>query len=230
MINHNSILIIDDESQIRKILSISLDAYGYKVFEAASGREGLTLAAINKPGLIILDLGLPDIPGEEVIRNLRTWNSVPIIILSVKNSEDDIVNCLDLGADDYLTKPFNTLELLARIRANIRRITDKTETPIYIDGPLKIDFTSRVVKKNGIEIKLTATEYSFLVLLIKNAGKVLTHRNILKEVWGNTFTENDHYPRIYVGHLRKKIEDNPSEPKWIVTESGVGYRFIPMSR
>ncbi len=226
MENKQHILIIDDEPQIRKILRITLESDSYKVIEAENGNDGITLAASHKPHLIILDLGLPDLDGISALKNIREWSSVPIIILSVRNSEEDIVNCLDIGADDYLTKPFNTSELLARIRANLRRVSQINEANIFSDGSLIIDLVSRVVKKDDQEIKLTATEYDLLVLFAKNVGKVLTHRYILKEIWGPAYIEQSQYPRVFVGNLRKKIEDDPSKPKLILTESGVGYRFV----
>ncbi len=225
MSNKNTIVIIDDELQIRKILSIALESSDFKIAEAGTAKEGITLAATSHPQLVILDLGLPDMDGFGVIKELRTWSNVPVIILSVRNSEEDIVKALDLGADDYLTKPFNTSELIARIKANIRRTqTIKGET-IFINGNLKIDFAARIVSKNNEEIKLTNTEYLLMTLFFQNIGKVLTHNYILKEVWGPSSVENSQYLRVFVGQLRKKIEDNASSPKFIVTESGVGYRM-----
>jgi two-component system, OmpR family, KDP operon response regulator KdpE len=226
MENKYHILIIDDEPQIRKILRITLETNSYKVIEAENGANGEAMAASNKPHLIILDLGLPDQEGISVLKNIRAWSSIPIIILSVRNSEQEIVSCLDNGADDYLTKPFNTSELLARIRANLRRATVISDTNCFTFESLFIDLVARVVKKNNEEIKLTATEYELLVLFIKNAGKVLTHRYILKEIWGPSYIEQSQYPRVFVGNLRKKIEDDSSSPKFIITESGVGYRFL----
>jgi len=226
MENKYNILIIDDEPQIRKILRITLESNSYIVMEAENGKEGIMLAAANKPHLIILDLGLPDQDGISVLKNIRDWSLIPIIILSVKNSEEDIVSCLDFGADDYLTKPFNTSELLARIRANLRRVSHINEANVFINGALSIDLVSRVVKKNDEELKLTATEYELLVLFAKNVGKVLTHRYILKEVWGSAYIEQPQYPRVFVGNLRKKIEDDAAKPKLIITESGVGYRLV----
>ena len=226
MENKYHILIIDDEPQIRKILRITLESNSYKVSEAENGNDGIVLAASHKPHLIILDLGLPDQDGISVLKNIRDWSSIPIIILSVRNSEEDIVNCLDIGADDYLAKPFNTSELLARIRANLRKSSHINEGNIFSDGSLVIDLVSRLVKKDNEEIRLTSTEYDLLVLFVKNVGKVLTHRFILKEIWGPAYIEQSQYPRVFVGNLRKKIEDDPSKPKLILTESGVGYRFV----
>jgi len=221
----NTVVVCDDESQIRKILTISLESADYKVVEAENGKEAITQIATSHPQLVILDLGLPDRDGLSVLKEIRTWTSVPVIILSVKNSEEDIVKALDLGADDYLTKPFNTSELLARIRANIRRTLQGDEDTVFQNGDLVIDLASRIVKKANTEIKLTNTEYLLLVLLAKNTDKVLTHRYILKEIWGPSAVENSQYLRVFIGQLRKKIENDYSNPELILTESGVGYRM-----
>ncbi len=226
MENKYNILIVDDEPQIRKILRITLESNSYKVMEAENGKDGIAFTAANKPNLIILDLGLPDQDGLSVLINIREWSNIPVIILSVRNSEEDIVSCLDQGADDYLTKPFNTSELLARIRASLRRSAQVNEENVYSDGSLSIDLVSRTVKKEAFEVKLTATEYDLLLLFVKNVGKVLTHRYILKEIWGPAYIEQSQHPRVFVGNLRKKIEDDPANPKYILTESGVGYRFV----
>jgi two-component system KDP operon response regulator KdpE len=228
MIIKNTIVVCDDESQIRKILTISLESADYKVVEAENGNDAIAQIATSHPQLVILDLGLPDRDGLSVLKEIRTWTSVPVIILSVKNSEEDIVKALDLGADDYLTKPFNTSELLARIRANIRRTLQGDEDTIFQNGDLIIDLASRIVKKVNTEIKLTNTEYLLLVLLAKNADKVLTHHYILKEIWGPSAVENSQYLRVFIGNLRKKIEDDSANPKCILTESGVGYRFVSL--
>ena len=225
MIIKNTIVVCDDESQIRKILTISLESADYKVVEAENGKDAITQIATSHPQLVILDLGLPDRDGLSVLKEIRTWTSVPVIILSVKNSEEDIVKALDFGADDYLTKPFNTSELLARIRANIRRTIQGDEETVFQNGNLVIDLASRIVKKANTEIKLTNTEYLLLVLLAKNTDKVLTHRYILKEIWGPSAVENSQYLRVFIGQLRKKIEDDYSNPGIILTESGVGYRM-----
>lgn len=222
----NTIVIIDDEVQIRKILSIALESADYKVIEAENGKDGIVQVATNHPQLVILDLGLPDRDGLSVLKELRTWSKIPVIILSVKNSEEDIVQALDLGADDYLTKPFNTFELMARIRANIRRNIQVEVSTVFTNGNLTIDLASRIVKKENEELKLTNTEYLLLVLLSSNIDKVLTHRFILKEIWGPSAVENSQYLRVFIGQLRKKIEDDFSNPKYIITESGVGYRFV----
>ena len=221
----NTVVVCDDDSQIRKILTISLESADYKVVEAENGKDAITQIATSHPQLVILDLGLPDRDGLSVLKEIRTWTSVPVIILSVKNSEEDIVKALDLGADDYLTKPFNTSELLARIRANIRRTIQGDEETVFQNGDLVIDLAARIVKKANTEIKLTNTEYLLLVLLAKNTDKVLTHRYILKEIWGPSAVENSQYLRVFIGQLRKKIENDYSNPGIILTESGVGYRM-----
>lgn len=225
MAPQNSIVVIDDESQIRKILSITLEAEDYKVIEAAKGKDGIVAVANYHPQLVILDLGLPDQDGFSVLKEIRTWSNVPVIILSVKNSEDDIVRALDLGADDYITKPFNTSELHARIRANIRRNQKVENENHLVNGKLKIDFTKRIVYLSNKELKLTNTEYLLLYLFFKNVDKVLTHNFVLKEIWGPTHTEDSQYLRVFIGQIRKKIEDDASHPKYILTESGVGYRM-----
>jgi len=221
----DSILIIDDEVQIRRLLEISLTSNGYKTLFASNGRDGLTAAATQHPLLIILDLGLPDIDGFEVLKKLREWYTKPVIVLSVRNSEEDIITALDKGANDYLTKPFRSGELLARIRTAIRIITEKPDNPVLEFGSLNIDLTNHVVKKNNEIIKLTATEFALLSLLAKNHGRVLTHQFLLKEIWGFGYLEQTQYLRVFVTQLRKKIEDNPSRPELLITESGIGYRF-----
>lgn len=225
MTPHNVIVVIDDESQIRKILSITLEAEGYKVIDAARGKDGIISVANNHPQLVVLDLGLPDEDGFTVLKEIRTWSNVPVIILSVRNSEESIVKALDLGADDYVTKPFNTAELIARIRANIRRREQPDNQSILTNGDLKIDFSKRVVYKNNEELKLTNTEYLLLNLLFKNIDKVLTHNFLLKEIWGPVHSEDSQYLRVFIGQIRKKLEDDPAHPKYIVTDSGVGYRM-----
>ena len=222
----NTIVVIDDESQIRKVLSITLEAQDYKVIEAAKGKDGIVSVANFHPQLVILDLGLPDKDGFSVLSEIRTWSSVPVIILSVRDSEESIVKALDLGADDYITKPFNTKELLARIRANIRRTQNADNDAIVENGNLKIDFTKRIVYKNNIELKLTNTEYLLMHLFFKNIDRILTHNFLLKEIWGPTHTEDTQYLRVFIGQIRKKIEDDVDYPKYIVTDSGVGYRMI----
>jgi two-component system KDP operon response regulator KdpE len=220
------ILIIDDEPQIRKLLEINLESNGYKVWQAETGKEGILMAANHPPELILLDIGLPDKSGHEILKELRTWYNHAIIILSVQNSETDIVSALDNGATDYLTKPFRTAELLARIRSGIRRNQLLTNNCIVECGELQIDFSSRTVKKNNEILKLTSTEFNLLSIFAKNEGRVLTHQFILKEIWGVGSQNETQYLRVFVGTLRKKIEDNPDQPKHIITESGVGYRFM----
>jgi len=219
------ILIIDDEIQIRRLLDITLSAYGYNISEASTGKEGLIKAAIVHPVLIILDLGLPDNDGFEILKKLREWFQKPIIILSVRNSEEDIVMALDNGANDYLTKPFRTGELLARIRVAIRQSEGNPDNPCLTFRDLTIDLSNHIVRKKTELIKLTSTEFSLLALLAKNEGRVLTHQYILKEVWGMGYVEQTQYLRVFIAQLRKKIEDDPAKPKFLNTESGIGYRF-----
>jgi two-component system KDP operon response regulator KdpE len=220
-----SVLIIDDEPQIRKLLEINLENQDYKVLMATTGAEGIHLAASHQPDLVLLDLGLPDINGHEVLRQLKTWFMKPIIILSVLNSEADIVKALDNGAEDYLCKPFRTGELLARIRNAMRHSEIENNNNVIVTGQLNIDLNSRTVMFADKPIKLTATEYQLLTLLASNQSRVLTHQFILKQIWGPSFVEETQYLRVYIGQLRKKIEINSNDPEHIVTESGVGYRF-----
>jgi two-component system KDP operon response regulator KdpE len=224
--NKAEVLVIDDEPQIRKLLEIALESNGYKVWQAETGKEGIVMAANHPPELILLDIGLPDKSGHEVLKDLRAWYNKSIIILSVQNGEEDIVSALDNGATDYLTKPFRTAELLARMRSAIRRNQTENLSSIISFSECTIDFTTRSVKKNDVLLKLTATEYNLLALFVKNEGSVLTHHFILKEIWGVGYQSDTQYLRVFVGTLRKKIEDNPNQPKHIVTESGVGYRFV----
>lgn len=223
---HNStILIVDDEPQIRKLLQISLESNDYKVIQATTGKEGLVLSASYQPDLILLDIGLPDKSGHEVLKELRAWYNNPIIMLSVQNSEQDIISALDNGATDYLTKPFRTGELLARIRSAIRRNQSPTNETTICCEDLEIDLAARVVKRDGLIIKLTSTEYNIMALLAKNEGRVLTHQYILKEIWGVGYQAETQYLRVFIAQLRKKLEENPNNPKHIITESGIGYRF-----
>lgn len=225
METEHSILIIDDEVQIRRLLEITLSASGYKIFEAVTGNEGMIAAASYSPSLILLDLGLPDADGAEILKKLREWYNKPIIILSVRSAEDDIVHALDNGANDYLTKPFRSGELLARIRSALRLTTTPGNESLLTFGTLIIDLAKHIVKKNDETIKLTSTEFSLLALLAKNAGKVLTHQFILKEVWGQHYIGQTQYLRVFVAQLRKKLEENLTHPTFIITESGIGYRF-----
>jgi len=222
----DNILIIDDEVQIRRLLEITLNLNGYKVIEASNAREGIVSAATNNPSLIILDLGLPDEDGQIALKKLREWYLYPIIVLSVRNSEDDIVKALDNGANDYLTKPFRMGELLARIRTSLRlsQSTEKADSQLIL-GSISLDLAGHTAKKNEIMLKLTSTEYSLLAILAKNAGRVLTHQYLLREVWGHGYLNQTQYLRVFVAQLRKKIEDDPSHPVLIITEPGIGYRF-----
>ncbi len=220
-----NILIIDDEAQIRKLLEITLDSNNFNTMLATAAKEGVNMAVVHPPDLIILDLGLPDEDGQQVLVKLREWYLGAIIILSVRSSEEDIVQALDNGANDYLTKPFRTGELLARIRTSLRQTQNTAVVQKLEFDNLVIDLTARTVSIDGEPIKLTATEYSLLILLAKNDGKVLTHQYILKQIWGPGYTLQSQYLRVFVGQLRKKIEPNSNNPKFILTESGIGYRF-----
>ncbi|HQO03856.1 MAG TPA: response regulator [Spirochaetota bacterium] len=223
------ILVVDDEVQIRRFLKISLESGGYKVVETETGKDGITQAATISPDVIILDLGLPDMEGLEFVQKVREWSKIPIIVLTVKDSDSDKVLLLDNGADDYLTKPFSINELKARIRVAYRHKYRKEEPYIFESGKLAIDFSTRIVKKNGEKIKLTPKEYAVLSLLARNAGKVLTQNYILRELWGPYFQEESQYLRIYIMQIRRKIEEEPGNPKIIITEPGVGYRLIDES-
>jgi len=220
-----TILVIDDEVQIRRLLEITLSSNGFKISEAGTGKDGLIAAATHHPALIILDLGLPDTDGIEILKKIREWYQKPIIVLSVRNSEDDIINALDNGANDYLTKPFRTGELLARIRVALRYSQDSEENSNLTFDTLTIDLPNHIARKNGEILKLTSTEFSLLALLAKNSGRVLTHQAILKEIWGFGYIGQTQYLRVFVAQLRKKIEDDPAKPRLLITESGIGYRF-----
>ena len=220
------ILVVDDEPQIRKLLEITLGSNGYSVKQATSGRQGLAAAANYKPDLIILDLGLPDESGHEVLQKLREWYTNPVVILSVLSSEEDIVKALDNGANDYITKPFRSGELLARIRSALRSSVIEEGNSTTTCGNLYINLVDRTVKKDGELVKLTATEYSLLALFVKNEGKVLTHQYVLRDIWGPGYINQSQYLRVFVAQLRKKIENDPNRPELILTESGVGYRFV----
>ena len=224
--NKAEILIIDDEPQIRKMLEITLQTNGYLSKSAVSAKEGLIMAANHPPELILLDLGLPDENGHLVLQKLRQWYTNPVIILSVQKNEEDIVKALDNGANDYLSKPFRTGELLARIRSALRdSISDEGDTTLNFSD-LQIDLSSRTVKKNNQFVKLTSTEYNLLAILIKNEGKVLTHQYLLRAIWGPGFINQSQYLRVYIAQIRKKIETDANRPEYLLTESGVGYRFM----
>jgi two-component system KDP operon response regulator KdpE len=222
------ILVIDDEPQILRALRTILIAKQFRVTTASRGNEGLTLAAAQPPDVIILDLSLPDISGFEVTERLREWTQVPIIVLSVRDSENDKVTALEKGADDYLTKPFGIDELLARIRVALKHSAQAmgSSQQVISAGPILVDLTSHTVTRSGEEVKLTATEFKLLAYLAANAGRVLTHQAILTHVWDNTYAEHIEYLRVYIGQLRKKLEENPEQPEYILTEPGVGYRFM----
>ncbi len=224
--NNSEILVIDDEEQIRKLLRIVLESNGFKVIEAASGKEGLVLSAHHPPDLVLLDIGLPDKSGHDVLKELRIWYTKPVIILSVLNNETDIVKAIDNGADDYVVKPFRTGELLARIRSSLRKTNTTELNPVLRFSNLSIDLASHSVKKGTELIKLTSTEYNLLVLLAQNAGKVLTHQHLLRQIWGPSHQTETQYLRVFIAQLRKKIEDDANRPKFIITESGIGYRFL----
>jgi len=225
MNNTPTILIIDDEVQIRRLLQLTLEPEAYNLKFAHTGNDGIIMAGSDRPDLIILDLGLPDIDGITVLRRIREWASIPILILSVRNSETDIIACLDAGADDYLIKPFRTGELLARVRTALRHRPKIFDNETFSIDNLAVNLTTRIVKKGNESLKLTAIEYSLLTLFVRNAGRVLTHKYILEQVWGPSFAEETQYTRVYVGQLRKKIETNPSHPNILLTESGIGYRL-----
>jgi two-component system KDP operon response regulator KdpE len=219
------VLIVDDEPAIRKFLRVTLTAQAYNTFEAASGQEALVKAAADKPDIIVLDIGLPDINGIEVTRLLRQWTQIPIIILSVRGAESDKIAALDAGADDYLTKPFGVGELLARLRAALRRTAQTTSEPVFTSGNLKVDLARRLIIASGREVQLTPTEYELLRVLVTHAGKVLTHHFLLREVWGAEYGEEFHMLHVNISNLRRKIEPDSTRPQFIITEPGVGYRL-----
>jgi two-component system KDP operon response regulator KdpE len=219
------ILVVDDEPAIRRYLRITLQAQGYALFEAGSGREALSQVVAHRPDLIILDLGLPDTDGVEVTQILRERLATPIIILSVREGEADKIAALDAGADDYLTKPFSSGELLARIRVVTRRLQQSMEGPIFRSDGLVVDLNRRLITVDGREVHLSPTEYDLLRALVLQAGKVLTHRHLLRQVWGTGYEGEDDVLRVTIGHLRRKLEPDPARPRWIVTEPGVGYRL-----
>ncbi len=219
------VLVVDDEQAILRFLRVALESQAYAVFEAVSGQEALSGAVAHKPDIIILDLGLPDIDGVEVTRLLRQWTQIPIIILSVRGSESDKIAALDAGADDYLTKPFGVGELLARLRAALRRSAQPAGEPVFTNGDLKVDLTRRLVTVAGHEVQLTPNEYDLLRVLVAHAGKVLTHRHLLREVWGTGYEQDFHILHVNISNLRRKIEPDSARPQFIITEAGVGYRL-----
>jgi two-component system, OmpR family, KDP operon response regulator KdpE len=222
------IVVIEDDFSIRRFLRTSLNSQGFSVYEAETGKQGIIEANTRKPDLLILDLGLPDMDGVDVVKAIRSWSELPIIILSARSSEHQKIQALDAGADDYLTKPFSFGELLARIRVALRHSAwtpEQRQSEVFISANLKVDLHNRIVTVDDQEIHLTPIQYRLLTVLVKHAGKVLTHQQILKEVWGPTNQENAHYLRIYMSQLRQKIEFNPTQPKLLLTESGVGYRL-----
>ena len=218
-------LVIDDEVQIRRLLRVALESENYQVDEAQTGQQGLVEIANRKPAIILLDLGLPDMEGLEVLKRLREWSEAPVLVLSVRDDEQGKVAALDAGAEDYVTKPFSTPELLARLRAAQRKTRPEEEVSVFKSGDLIVDLTARVVTRAGHEVKLSATEYALLRLFVRHPGRVLTHRHILREIWGPKSEEHRQYLRVYVTHLRQKIERDPTAPVLIRTESGIGYRF-----
>ena len=226
--NATQIVVIDDEPQIRRFLDISLRAQGYRVVLAANGREGLDMLAAHGADLVVLDIGLPDMDGHEVLRELRGWSQVPVIMLTVRAGEAEKVAALDAGANDYVTKPFGTQELMARVRVLLRQHAGSSEdAAVFDDGRLHIDLARREVRLDGDRLVLGRKEYALLALLLRNSGRVVTQPQILKELWGSTHTEDTHYVRVLVGKLRQKLGDDAAEPRWIATEPGVGLRFVP---
>ena len=222
------VVVIEDETEIRRFLRVTLHAQSYRLFEATTGADGLVEVATRQPDLVILDLGLPDIDGLDVIRKLREWSSVPIIVLSARGGERDKVLALDAGADDYIEKPFGTEELLARVRVALRHAAGgpREKDALFTVADLAVDQARRVVKIDGQEVHLTPIEYKILTVLVHHAGKVLTHRQLLREVWGPTHVEHAHYLRVYMGQLRRKIERDSAQPRYLLTEPGVGYRLV----
>jgi two-component system KDP operon response regulator KdpE len=219
-------LVIDDELQIRRLLRVCLESNHYRVVEAATGEEGVAAAAQHRPDVVVLDLGLPDMDGVTVLKRLREWSRVPVVVLSVVDREEDKIKALDHGADDYVTKPFSSGELLARLRVAMRHGQPASESAVFHSGALEVDLTSRLVKVGGNEVKLTATEYALLRLFVQHAGKVLTHQQILREVWGPNYVDQTQYLRVYLAHLREKLEADPAKPSLFITEPGIGYRLM----
>ncbi|TFW70652.1 DNA-binding response regulator [Methylotenera oryzisoli] len=224
-----NIILIEDELQIRRFVTAALESENFQVYCAETGKQGLIEIGTRKPDAVILDLGLPDMDGLEVIKDTRNWSNVPIIILSARTQESEKVAALDAGADDFVSKPFGTPELLARLRAQLRRramLSDVNQLGVHVFGSIIVDLPKRLVSKNGQTIHLTPIEFRLFTELVKNAGRVVTQRQLLKEVWGPSYVDNEHYLRIYMSHLRQKLEDNPTQPEHLITEIGVGFRFI----
>ncbi|MES2501907.1 MAG: two-component system response regulator KdpE [Pseudomonadota bacterium] len=224
-----NIVLIEDEQQIRRFVTAALEIENFQVFSAETGKQGLIEIGTRKPDAVILDLGLPDIDGLEVIRDVRTWSNIPIIVLSARTQETEKVAALDAGADDFLSKPFGTPELLARVRAQLRRrsmLSEASNEGVYAFGDISIDLSKRLVSKAGLAVHLTPIEFRLFTELVKNAGRVVTQRQLLKEVWGPAYVDNEHYLRIYMSHLRQKLENDPAQPEHLITEIGVGFRFI----
>ncbi|MBK1682038.1 two-component system response regulator KdpE [Rhodoferax fermentans] len=230
------VILIEDEIQIRRFVRAALEAEGWQVFEADTARRGLADAGTRKPDLLIVDLGLPDGDGLDLIRDVRSWTNVPIIVLSARSNEADKIAALDAGADDYLTKPFGLGELMARVRANLRRPrtvsaeaagdADTSASPVFVFGDVEVNRVERVVRRAGVEVHLTPLEYRLLTVLMTNVGRVITHKQLLRDVWGPSHAEQSHYLRIYMGHLRQKLEADPAQPQHLLTETGVGYRLL----
>jgi two-component system KDP operon response regulator KdpE len=221
-----TLLVVDDEVQIRRLLRVTLEGAGYRVREAETGQLGLNEIALAPPDGVILDLGLPDLDGVTVLQRLREWSRLPVLVLSVRDREDDKIAALDAGADDYLTKPFGGRELLARVRAILRRAQPAGEAAVVAFGEIEVDFAAHVVRRAGVEVRLTAKEYGLLRLLVQHRGKVVTHRQILRELWGPKAEANTHYLRVFMTHLRQKLEPVPSSPRHLKTDAGIGYRLV----
>jgi len=226
-VNKALLLLIEDDPQFQMLLSTTLENQGYQIATAATGKEGLIVVRNQQPNLLVLDLGLPDIDGQEIIRSLRKWSEIPIIVLSARHQENEITQALDNGADDYLTKPFSNAVLIARIKALLRRVTKVPggAQSYFQVGEIKIELTKRLVFVDDLEVSLTPIEFKLLSILIRHAGFVVTHRQLLEQVWGASYIEHSHYLRIYMGHLRHKLEADPARPKYLLTEAGVGYRL-----
>lgn len=221
-----AVLVVDDEVQIRRFLRLALETAGYQVSEADTGQLGLTASAAARPDGIVLDLGLPDMDGTAVLRRLREWSQTPVLVLSVRDGEEDKIGALEAGADDYLTKPFSSRELIARLRAVLRRTHPASEPAVVNFGDIAVDLAARLVRRGGLEVKLTGKEYALLRLLVQHRGRVVTHRDILREIWGPQSEDCTHYLRVQMTHLRKKLEPDPQQPRHLRTEAGIGYRLV----